>query len=284
MNLFYILGSGSQWGYEGDNGPSSWHNDFPLCAGYRQSPISIRTKEAVMNNDWLSPIKIRGYISPEKLQMYLINNGHTVQINLQGAPIYITGGGLKNVYIAQQIHFHWGKTNARGSEHNIDGRYFPMEMHIVSYNTKYNNFVNALDKEGGLAVLAFMFEIGEHNSNFDRIINLIPDPGGKYSFHLKIIFECETVQMDTFDLRELLPETLDGYCHYSGSLTTPPCYESVKWFIFYETIEISRRQLNAFRQSALPDDANEPIKLFKEHFRPPQPLNGRKIYCHKKDW
>ncbi|KAK3602220.1 hypothetical protein CHS0354_039967 [Potamilus streckersoni] len=81
-----------------------------------------------MNSDWLAPINIRGYESPEKLQMYLINNGHTVQINLQGAPITITGGGLNDVYVAQQIHFHWGKTNYRGSEHNIDGRYFPMEL------------------------------------------------------------------------------------------------------------------------------------------------------------
>ncbi|KAK3602221.1 hypothetical protein CHS0354_039968 [Potamilus streckersoni] len=90
--------------------------------------------------------------------------------------------------------------------------------------------------------------------------------------------------MKTFDLRELLPESLDGFCHYYGSLTTPPCYESVNWFIFYETIEISRRQLNAFRHSVYPNIGSEPIRYFSEHFRPPQPLNGRKIYCRNKDW
>lgn len=39
----------------------------------------------------------------------------------------------------------------------------------------------------------------------------------------------------------------NGYWTYLGSLTTPPCNESVTWILFKKYIEVSHRQLNIFR-------------------------------------
>ena len=33
----------------------------------------------------------------------------------------IKGGGLKDRYIFDQFHFHWGSDSSKGSEHTIDG-------------------------------------------------------------------------------------------------------------------------------------------------------------------
>lgn len=53
----------------------------------------------------------------------------------------------------------------------------------------------------------------------------------------------QKVQMPGFNIRQLLPERLDEYYRYDGSLTTPPCYPSVLWTVFRNHVTISRKQV-----------------------------------------
>lgn len=59
--------------------------------------------------------------------------------------------------------------------------------------------------------------------------------------------------------------TRRGYYGYTGSLTTPPCSEGVRWHILKQPVEVSPVQLAAFR------------KLYRMNARPVQPLNGRVV-------
>ena len=55
----------------------------------------------------------------------------------------ITDGPFGNeTFSFNQLHFHWGSKINQGSEHCIDGKFSPMEIHLVHFNTnlgKTNN-------------------------------------------------------------------------------------------------------------------------------------------------
>uniref|UniRef100_A0A3B3D5J2 Carbonic anhydrase XII n=1 Tax=Oryzias melastigma TaxID=30732 RepID=A0A3B3D5J2_ORYME len=89
-------------------------------------------------------------------------------------------------------------------------------MHVVHYNSdKYPNISSAVDKSDGLAVLGVLIEV---------------------------------IQVPGFNIRALLPARLDEYYRYDGSLTTPPCYPSVLWTVFRNTMTVSQKQVHQFTQ------------------------------------
>lgn len=48
-----------------------------------------------------------------------------------------------------------------------------------------------------------------------------------------------------FNVRGLLPPLLAQYFRYNGSLTTPPCYQSVLWTVFHRRAQISMEQVSS---------------------------------------
>ena len=60
-----------------------------------------------------------------------------------------------------------------------------------------------------------------------------------------------------------------GYWTYMGSLTTPPCTEGVRWFVFEQPISISRTQLRAFADA------------LQDQLPPVQDTHGRRIEANE---
>jgi hypothetical protein len=66
---------------------------------------------------------------------------------------------------------------------------------------------------------------------------------------------------------------LRRYYRYDGSLTTPPCYESVIWSVLQEPLKLSSSQLEAF--GSLHDDKHQ---FMRNTYRPVQPIGTRILF------
>lgn len=258
--------TGAKWTYSGPEGQHYWPKHYPYCGGAFQSPIDL--KPGLLRFDpTLRPIEIQNYnLSPNE-QLTLGNNGHSVQISL---PSKMHISSLPQRYTAAQLHLHWGSSSRlTGSEHMVNSKQYVAEMHVVHFNSdKYPTMSVAVDKSDGLAVLGVLIEVGDFNPAFEQFLRFIN--GIKY--------KDQKVQMPGFNIRQLLPERLDEYYRYDGSLTTPPCYPSVLWTVFRNHVTISRKQFLALATSLYSSDAQDsaPASL-NGNYRRPQPSDSRVV-------
>ncbi|XP_078082171.1 carbonic anhydrase 14 isoform X2 [Mustelus asterias] len=239
-----------------------WSKGYKLCKENSQSPINIDTSKTTFNNKFPSIIP-EGYNLPETEQLELSNNGHTVKLSLPDS--MSISRGFTQKYLANQLHFHWGSATTSGSEHTVDGIQYAAEMHIVHFAAKYGNLIEAAQKADGLAVLGILFQVGaQDNKNYNPIFDKLQD----------IAAEDAHVYIPGFDISTLLPDQLYRYFRYDGSLTTPPCFQTVTWTVFNETVQISQAQLGKLENSLKTAHGT-----LDSNFRHVQPLNSRIVFA-----
>ncbi|MBE7414711.1 MAG: carbonic anhydrase family protein [Deltaproteobacteria bacterium] len=218
---------GPHWAYEGEHGPEHWGHvskEFQACSeGKTQSPIDLSNAAP----EALPKIEFRY----DSSRLNIVNNGHTVQVNYDGgSSIAVDGSEYKLV----QFHFH------TPSEHTVDGKSYGNEMHLVHKNDK-----------GQLAVVGVLVEEGDENKAYSTIWSNLPAKAG----------EERSVEA-SINAGELIPSE-SGYFTYAGSLTTPPCSESVKWIVLKSPVQMSAAQIKEIRD------------IMNKNNRPVQPLNER---------
>ncbi|KAL4685530.1 hypothetical protein H8959_001127 [Pygathrix nigripes] len=252
------------WGYGQDDGPSHWHKLYPIAQGDRQSPINIISSQAVYSPS-LQPLELSYEAC---MSLSITNNGHSVQVDFNDSDdrTVVTGGPLEGPYRLKQFHFHWGKKHDVGSEHTVDGKSFPSELHLVHWNAKkYSTFGEAASAPDGLAVVGVFLETGDEHPSMNRLTDAL----------YMVRFKGTKAQFSCFNPKCLLPASRH-YWTYPGSLTTPPLSESVTWIVLREPICISERQMGKFRSLLFTSEDDERIHMVN-NFRPPQPLKGRVV-------
>jgi carbonic anhydrase len=211
------------WEYSGQAGPEHWGElqpDFGTCStGASQSPIDISRTV----DQELPAINFEyqpgGY--------RVVNNGHAVQVDFNpGSRIVLDGASFE----LKQVHFH------TPSENRIDGKSFPMEAHLVH-----------ADPRGRLAVVAVMFEAGAGNAGLAKFSSRVPRKANSKE-KLAAPIAAST----------LLPDERDYY-RFSGSLTTPPCSEDVRWVVLKHAETASAGQI-AMLHDAIGHDNNRPVQ------------------------
>lgn len=217
------------WSYdEGPTGPSNWANldaTFAACgSGQRQSPIDLSEPQRY---DFQDPDPSYG-MRPGQRQL------------AQGVVMLTVDPGARlmlgpDAYDLVQIHAH------APSEHTIEGRRFPAELHLVHRHAS-----------GQIAVVGVLLEEGSQSPDLWPLMPPWPAPG-----------EVQTPEEKLAPVG-LLPASLKSY-QYEGSLTTPPCTEGVRWVVLATPVEASAAQL-AVLADALGGNS-----------RPLQPRNDRDL-------
>ncbi|XP_033974835.1 carbonic anhydrase 4-like [Trematomus bernacchii] len=252
--------TGSEWCYTHcDDTPSTWENlHGASCGGKRQSPIDIDTNN-VHADPHLLNFNFVNFSSNHVIKS-IINNGHTVKLNLDDGKVEVSGGGLNDTYSTIQLHFHWGDTEYHpGSEHKIDGHRYPMEMHIVSMK-KGLTVQQATEKSEGIAAMAFFIKATEDGDVSPTWSNL--------TSYLTNVIDTEVNMEHDISIDDLIKDVdLTKFYRYMGSLTTPNCSEAVVWTVFHEPIIIHKSLIEKFPKNA----------GFRNVYRPTQALNGRQV-------
>ncbi|XP_026226865.1 carbonic anhydrase 14 isoform X2 [Anabas testudineus] len=257
------------WTYTGLVGQSEWSQYFPDCSGDSQSPVDVVTTQTKYDPS-LIPLTPLGYSQHGNAPFTLYNNGHTVVIEL---PEWMGLRGLPWFFTAVQMHLHWGSGGPShgGSEHTINGLSADAELHVVHYNSElYPNMSTAMTQRDGLAVLGILIVTGEEtNVAFNNILNYLS----------RIRHADQKVPIPAFDIQSLLPTDLGRYYRYNGSLTTPPCYQSVIWTVFNDRVQISKAQLLKLETLLYSSKAEDEYRiLLQDNYRATQPLNHRVIF------
>lgn len=225
----------AEWGYSGAGAPANWADlspEYEKCrSGERQSPIDL-TGYAPADPPPLR-FSYRGE-APKRLT----NNGRAVYIDYaEGSRFEFSG----RCYQLTQAHFHVP------GEHLLDGASFAAELHLAHQRAS-----------GGLAVIGFLYRRGRPDPMLEELLNRAPAVGEAAG--------DEGGSLVGLGAAGLVPED-KGFYMYEGSVTTPPCWEPVEWFVMAEIRSASQEQADRLRAMTGGGPTNRPV----------QPRNGRKL-------
>ena len=184
--------------------------------GLCQSPINIVTSRV---DGGTHSVSMRYFASQEKV----VNKGHTIEVDFDPGS-YLEFDG--SIYDLKQFHFH------TPSEHLIDSKSYPMEMHIVHIRRE--------TQAGGpphYLVIGSMFNEENESAFLNKFLSDVPKTAHASNVPLHKVVE----------LTDLFPDGLQKYYSYKGSLTTPPYSETVSWLVLKNEFDASSKQISTIR-------------------------------------
>ena len=249
---------GLKWNY---TDIESWKSvDEWSCDGFRQSPININTTSAKKDSKLTDLVLIN---FDRNFAGNWTNTGRSVQFMPDSdSAETATFRNHVGTYNFLQFHFHWGMNRQLGSEHQFDGNTFSGEMHFYTKKSTGNDTAG-----NSFAVLGVLLvedsSVSSTNTIWMELLSNIP----------RYIGEVEIVREVVFS--DFIPDD-KSYYYYEGSLTTPPCYQYVQWFVLKTPMRVPQDFMNALR-TMVSDEEQEPLVM---NYRDIQPLNNRDVLVH----
>jgi len=187
------------------------------------------------------------------------NNGHWLdvmtsppatacnfQAPLPSTPTHMHGGPLTEDYILNRISFKGGKK----SEHHVNGNHKRLEIQFVHYRqsafTTCQDLDNVVDQHKGLVIMSVLVNRGKANIEVQKIIDSMNRTVN--GVHLAS-YGAPTTSAQNFSLAGILPKHYyKSFYTYQGSLSAPPCTQSVTWIVPKHYITMSSDQLYFFSE------------------------------------
>lgn len=228
--------SSVQWEYSGKNGALAWGRLDPAyqaCSkGHEQSPIDIHGARL---NKKLQPIEFHYMAASLELE----NTGNLIVAHVKPGS-YIVANGER--YDLQKFEFH------HPGETPVNGKLTDMDVQLLHKSA-----------DGKMAIIEIRMALNRDSPNA-VLAMLWP--------HLPKTAGAKEQVTDMVNPRGFLPAD-PGYWTYMGSLSTPPCTEGVRWFVFENEVAVSLEQIRAFTY------------LFRLNSRPLQDAHGRRIEANE---
>jgi len=180
----------------------------------QQSPIDIMTNspDYMINNNFIDVVTTN-YPNMQSVERVTATKDH---FNMESDDVTkgsftMTKDGDQYTFGLINMHIHCG------SEHRINNKQYPCEIHLVHSRT-----VATSDKDQVRSLLVVGLLIEESTT---------ANP----------LFEG-----DSMDFSSLVTEKTKFY-YYEGGLTTPGCTQSVNWFVRQDAVTASKAQLDALK-------------------------------------
>lgn len=204
----------------------SWGEKYPsYCKddGGAQSPVDINDKTflTAKNRNRKPDVFNKGMSFDFATPRHIEDTGHSLEVTFGPESTALIDG---KTYTIKQIHMH------SQSENTVNGKRYPLEMHVVMTNKKME-----------FSVVGILFDIGKGNEALGKILDNAP-------VHHHSYVHSETSAKDLgIDFNQLIPSSTVSW-KFLGSFTTPMCNRNVQWYVIQEPQTLSRKQLNAFRK------------------------------------
>jgi len=169
----------------------------------------------------MSPLLTPQYIAG---QVLVRNTGSYIRLIPHRGSLLYWGDKIFELVYAQ-IH--------TPSEHHMAGETFPAEV----------QFVHKSQEDDQLAVLSLLIKQGAQSPFLGRVLEVAPTQAGAEEFLGAAVNLGDAVPRD---ITQYKSGTRVAYPHYTyeGSLTTPPCRENVRWFVWSKPDHASKDQLD----------------------------------------
>ncbi|CAG9310174.1 unnamed protein product [Blepharisma stoltei] len=229
-----------EWEY-GEHKEAEWAHEWPC--GPHQSPINIDphaiiNASDILKNRWYFPLNIN--YSPHTAKGEFNPRTFIVRGNFGSLLVNSLFEENPRIFDIAQFHFH------ASSEHLLYGQRYDLELHVV--HKERSNPSNLL-------VFGFFFRNdGRANPFLENVIRSEAEP-------------------TSIDMNLMIPKMKCLY-FYEGSLTTPPLFEPVLWFLNPHLNSINSEQLEFFTRHW---SGNHSFAGGKGNYREAQPLNDRSI-------
>lgn len=228
------------WNY-GSHG-TNWN--CKCTEGFEQSPINIE-KRCVSNINETASFQW-SKVKAEKLSVFYEDNMLKVKCKFDDPTqcVDVVFGRIIDSdfteYESREIRVH------TPAEHTIEGRQFQMEIQLIYQPTSDGDYKKK-------AAIAFLCQQGPgKNNKFIESLDLMSLPN---IYQPKLDVKTLTNDALELDVEELLKDVDDVYEYngffnfwkYTGSLTSPPCDEHVRWFIVEKPVHVGYAALNMIK-------------------------------------
>ncbi|KAL4706916.1 hypothetical protein ACJJTC_012375 [Scirpophaga incertulas] len=245
------------WSY---NAQHEWFKTYPDCGQRSQSPVNLPYKGFIKAK---TPRKLIFGNYNEHPQKFSVNNDGQ-RVTFKGEwkydrqPYIYGGAGHSRRYTFHSITLHWP------SEHSVEGIMYPIESQVLHVSADYKTLEEAM-KASARDPLAFLGIVNLYmfsNYTHEGLSSMLK--AAKLSNHSNSDMALNPLQYYNPPFKE--------YACYQGSLTVPPCTESVLWLVRAHALSVTRNALDSFPVRS----AQGPM-----FSRLVQPLNDRKVYYFK---